>query len=243
VPYMCDPGHCGDLLHAQEELDDMVARVHRAGGQVAVHANGDAAVQATITALARAQGSDGRRARHRIEHCQVTQPADLDAIVAGELGVSFFANHVYYWGDRHRDRFIGPARAGRLDPLASAQRQGITFGLHSDTPVVPVPPLEGIWCAVERMTRNGQRLGDEQRVDVRTALGGYTSQAAHLGFEEEEKGTLAAGKVADVAVLSHDPLVEDPSKLRDIEVEATIVGGEVVWSRAPRTSPPDANTA
>ena len=95
----------------------------------------------------------------------------------------------------------------------------------------PVPPLEGIWCAVERMTRDGKQLGGDQRVDVATALAGYTSQAAHLGFEEQKKGTLEPGKLADVAVLSHDPVSVEPPKLRDIEVETTIVGGDVVWSR------------
>jgi predicted amidohydrolase YtcJ len=242
--YACAPDKTGLLIFPPDDLARRVAALHAAGWQVAVHGNGDAAIEAILGAYtALGLRPDESNHRHRIEHCQMVREDQLERMAQAGVLASFFIKHVYYWGDRHRDRFIGPARAGRLDPLASAQRQGITFGLHSDTPVVPVPPLEGIWCAVERMTRNGQRLGDEQRVDVRTALGGYTSQAAHLGFEEEEKGTLAAGKVADVAVLSHDPLVEDPSKLRDIEVEATIVGGEVVWSRAPRTSPPDANTA
>lgn len=201
VPYMCDPGHCGDLLHAQEELDDMVARVHQAGGQVAVHANGDAAVQATITALARAQGSDGRRARHRIEHCQVTEPADLDAIVAEELGVSFFANHVYYWGDRHRDRFLGAERAGEMDPLARADALGIRFGLHSDCPITPMDPLHTIRTASTRLTSGGDVLGEAQRVSPERGLRAMTLDSAYLVHEETEVGSLEPGRRADLVVL------------------------------------------
>ncbi len=144
---------------------------------------------------------------------------------------SFFIKHVHYWGDRHRDRFLGPERASRIDPLVAAGQHGIRFGLHSDTPVVPVAPLEGIWCAVARETRGGDVLGPEQRVDADVALRGYTSQAAHLGFEEDDKGTLEPGRFADVTVLSADPLTATSDGLRAIEVDHTLVAGELVWSR------------
>ena len=144
---------------------------------------------------------------------------------------SFFIKHVHYWGDRHRDRFLGPERAARIDPLASARSHGIRFGLHSDTPVVPVAPLEGIWCAVARETRGGDVLGAEQRVDAEVALRGYTSDAAYLGFEEQDKGTLQPGRFADVTVLSADPLTATSDGLREIEVDHTLVAGELVWSR------------
>ncbi|NMD55505.1 MULTISPECIES: amidohydrolase [Tsukamurella] len=201
VPYMCDPGHCGDLLHAQEDLDDMVARVHRVGGQAAVHANGDAAVRATITALARAQATDGRRARHRIEHCQVTESDDLDAIVAEELGVSFFANHVYYWGDRHRDRFLGAERAREMDPLARADALGIRFGLHSDCPITPMDPLHTIRTASTRLTSGGDVLGEAQRISPERGIRAMTLDSAFLVHEEQEVGSLEPGRRADLVVL------------------------------------------
>jgi predicted amidohydrolase YtcJ len=231
--YACAPDKTGLLIHPPEDLARRVAALHAANWQVAVHGNGDHAIQTILdayAALGLRPGESDRR--HRIEHCQMVREDQLDRMAEAGVQASFFIKHVYYWGDRHRDRFIGPSRAARLNPLASAQRRGISFGLHSDTPVVPVPPLEGIWCAVERMTRDGERLGADQRVDVATALAGYTSQAAHLGFDESEKGTLSIGKLADIAVLSHDPMTVDPTKLNDIEVEKTIVGGRIVWSKA-----------
>ena len=230
--YACAPDKTGLLIFPPDDLARRVAALHAAGWQVAVHGNGDQAIEAILGAYA-GLGLSPResRHRHRIEHCQMAREDQLDRMAEAGVLASFFVKHVYYWGDRHRDRFLGQARAQRIDPLASAQRAGIRFGLHSDTPVVPVPPLEGIWCAVERETRDGLRLGDEQRVDVATALAGYTSQAAHLGFEEQDKGTLEPGRLADVAVLSHDPMSVDGAKLRDIEVDSTIVGGEVVWSK------------
>ncbi|SDQ74008.1 hypothetical protein SAMN04489765_1654 [Tsukamurella pulmonis] len=225
IPYMCDPGHCGDLLHPQEVLDDMVARVHLAGGQAAVHANGDAAVRATITALARAQRLDGRRARHRIEHCQVTLPDDLDAIVREELGVSFFANHVYYWGDRHRDRFLGAERAREMDPLARADGLGIRFGLHSDCPITPMDPLHTIRTASTRLTSGGDVLGAAQRISPDRAVQAMTLDSAYLVHDEHEVGCLAPGRRADLVVLDA-PIdsLGDPSAAMPQPVQVMVDG-------------------
>ncbi|GCE43032.1 hypothetical protein Rhow_007161 [Rhodococcus wratislaviensis] len=201
APYACDPGHHGDLLYPQEQLDEMILRVHRAGGQVAVHANGDAAVGAAITSLRRAQATDGRVGRHRIEHCQVSAPSDLAAIREAELGVSFFVNHVFYWGDRHRDRFLGAERAADMDPLACADDLGLRFGLHSDCPITPMDPLATIRTAVTRMTRGGTVLGGNQRIGVDRAIRAMTVDSAYLVHDETRVGTLTAGRRADLVAL------------------------------------------
>ena len=232
--YACAPDQYGMLLHPGDDLARRVATLHAAGWQVAVHGNGDAAIQAVLDAYALLGIDDPTGAaarRHRVEHCQLATDQQLEAMAAAGVPASFFVKHVYYWGDRHRDRFLGPERAGRIDPLASALTRGVRFGLHSDTPVLPVAPLEGIWCAVERVTRDGGVLGPDQRVDPGIALRAYTSEAAHLGFEEDRKGTLERGRLADVAVLSGDPLTVDPDDIGSLEVDHTIIGGEVVWSR------------
>ncbi|WP_158726717.1 amidohydrolase [Tomitella fengzijianii] len=200
VPYLCD-AHCGDLLHPQDELDAIVQRLHRAGAQVAVHANGDAAVTAATTALRRAQDGDGRIARHRIEHCQVTKTADLDAIAAARLAVSFFVNHVYFWGDRHRDRFLGRERAQFLDPLAAADAAGLRYGLHSDCPVTPMDPLRTIAIAVQRTTSSGAALGADQRIPVLRALRAMTLDSAFLVHDEGRTGSITPGKLADLTLI------------------------------------------
>lgn len=207
TPYLCDAGHTGALLCPQAELDAMVRIAQHAGAQVAIHANGDAAVAAAIEALGRARSEFPGAPRHRIEHCQVTDPADLDAMMESGLCASFFVNHVYFWGDRHAQRFLGPERAAVLDPLAYAEALGMRFGLHSDCPVTPMDPLATIRTAATRLTRSGTVLGPDQRIDVLRALRAMTADSAHLVHDEDRGGSLAPGKRADLVVL--DGPVED----------------------------------
>jgi len=227
--YLCKPEEHGMMLLDPADLASRIAALDAAGWQVAVHGNGDAAIGAIIDSYARLGGT-GRR--HRIEHCQTVREDQLARMAEHGVLASFFIKHVYYWGDRHRDRFLGPARARRISPLASATKHGVRFGLHSDTPVTPVPPLEGIWCAVARTTRGGELLGPEQAIDVEAALRGYTIEAAYLAGEEDIKGSLEPGKLADLAVLSADPTAVPTDRLRSITVETTVVGGEVVFDRS-----------
>lgn len=227
-PYYCQPTTRGLPIYSEEELTLRIRALREAGWHVAIHANGDAAIQAVIDAYERT-ASGGQR--YRIEHCQTGREDQLDRIAAHDIHVSFFIKHVYYWGDRHRDIFLGPERAKRISPLESARKRGIRYALHSDCPVTPVMPLEGIWAAVNRMTSSGVELGPEQRVDVETALRGYTSNAAYLSFEEKQKGTLEAGKFGDVVVLDRDPMDTDPKMLNTLRVDMTIIGGQVVFEQ------------
>src|SRR3546814_13604380 len=107
--------------------------------QVAVHTNGDAAIDVALDAIEAAISSAPERDhRHRLEHVQTVREDQLDRIAAAGILPSVFVNHVYYWGDRHRDRFLGPERAARISPLRSVVDRGMTFGLHCDCPVTPV---------------------------------------------------------------------------------------------------------
>ncbi|QWF85303.1 N-substituted formamide deformylase [Amycolatopsis sp. CA-230715] len=230
--YACAPDEHGMMLLDPAELGSRIASLDAAGWQVAVHGNGDAAIEAIIDGYAKLGSPAGTGRRHRIEHCQTAREDQLDRMAAHDVLASFFIKHVYYWGDRHRDVFLGNDRARRISPLASARSRGIHFGLHSDTPVTPVPPLEGIWCAVRRRTRDGEVLGPEQAVSVDAALRGYTIDAAYLAGEENLKGSLEIGKLADLVVLSEDPASGDPDRIRDLSVEVTVSGGEIAWDRA-----------
>ena len=148
-----------------------------------------------------------------------------------EAGIlpSFYGLHVWNWGDRHRDIFLGPDRAKRISPLRSALKRGILFSNHNDTFVTPIDPLLSVWSAVNRITSSGQVLGEEYTISVMDALRSVTSWAAYQACEETSKGSLEPGKLADMVVLGDNPLVVDKKAIRDIPVLATIVGNELVY--------------
>ena len=222
----------GYATRERQLLLDHVRRLHTGGYQIAIHGNGDAAIDDILAAYESAQKLAPRPdARHRIEHCQMPREDQLDRIRDLGISPSFFEAHVYYWGDRHRDLFIGPLRAARISPLAAALRRKIQFTLHNDTPVTPVDPLLLVWAAVNRVTRGGQVLGADQRIAVADALKAVTINAAWQNHEEKTKGSIEAGKWADLTILDQNPLQVDPARIRDIAVMETIVRGESVYQR------------
>src|SRR5690606_29774059 len=121
-----------------------------------------------------------------------------------------FINHVYYWGDRHEGIFLGPERGRRISPLADAIENNLLFTLHSDCPITPISPLFSVWAAVNRKTRNGKILGPEQRINVIEALKSMTIYGAKLIFDEDNRGSIEVGKLADFVVLEEDPTNVDP---------------------------------
>ncbi|MES2696669.1 MAG: amidohydrolase, partial [Verrucomicrobiota bacterium] len=226
-PYHVQPegkkDYRGYALRSREALVKMVTNLHRQGYQVAIHGNGDAAIDDILFAFAEAQRAFPREdTRHRIEHCQAPREDQLKRM--RELGItpSFFVGHVFYWGDRHRDIFLGPERGARISPLRSAREHGLHFTLHNDTPVTPADPLLLVWAAVTRETRDGKVLGPEQRISVIEALRAVTSDAAWQNFEEKRKGSIEAGKLADFVILAENPLTVLPKKLKDIAITETV---------------------
>ncbi|MDR2456852.1 MAG: amidohydrolase [Deltaproteobacteria bacterium] len=214
----------------KEALIEKVSALHKAGRQVAVHAHGDEAIESVLEAFKKAQkeSSDISR-RHFVIHCQTVRADQLDRMARLGILASFFVSHVYYWGDRHRDIFLGLERAEKLDPLLSAKTNGIAFSLHNDSPVTPISPLRSIETAVLRRTSSGRDLGAEERLDPLSALRAVTADAAYLAFEEDRKGRLKKGFLADLAVLSDNPLTAPSEKIAQIKVLATVVGGETVF--------------
>jgi len=150
-----------------------------------------------------------------------------------ELGVSpsFFVSHTFYWGDRHKNIFLGPDRAKRISPLRSALKRGIKFSLHSDCPVTPVSPLFCVFAAVNRLTRNGETLGPEFRLTPEEALRAVTLDAAWQTFDERIKGSIEVGKLADFTILAENPLAVSPERIKDIQVAEVIIGGQSVYKR------------
>jgi hypothetical protein len=165
-------------------------------------------------------------------HSQTVREDQLDAMK--ELGIipSFFGMHTYYWGDWHRDSVLGPERAARISPAASALKRGMIYTQHHDAPVALPSSMMILASQVNRTTRSGQVLGAEQRVSVIDALKSITINAAYQYFEENTKGSLEPGKLADFVVLDKNPLEVQPMAIKDIKVIETIKEGQTIY-RAP----------
>jgi predicted amidohydrolase YtcJ len=227
VPPGDDPAARGYPRYPPEELAKRVAAYRAAGFQVAIHANGDAAIDDALAALEAAPPAPD--ARPVLIHAQMTRPDQLERMKPLGAIPSFFALHTYYWGDRHRERFLGEERAARISPARTALALGVRFTLHCDAPVVPMEPLRLVWAAVNRRTTSGPELGPEERIDVVSALRAVTIDAAYQHFEEDLKGSLEPGKLADLVILARSPLTEPPEHLAELPVLETIVGGETAW--------------
>ena len=228
--YLCRPGFRGEFIRPQVELDVLVERFHGKGLQIAVHANGDAAIESVITAFERAQEKRPQPVlRHMIIHCQTASDDHIIRMKALGIVPSYFPNHVHYWGDRHLSMFLGPERSARINPAGSSVKAGLRFTLHADTPVTPISPLHSMHCAVNRITRDGELLGPDERISPHDALKAYTTDAAYCSFEEDIKGSLSSGKVADFVVLSDNPLTVEKERIKDIQVLRTYLGGRLVY--------------
>ncbi len=197
---------------------------------VIAHANGDAAADQLIAAVRKANGFHGK-ADHRtvMIHAQTARDDQIDQMKTEGIMPSYFAAHTFFWGDWHRDSVLGPVRGARISPLASTLARGVPYSIHNDAPVVPPDMMRLTWCAVNRLTRSGQTLGDAQKISVADALKAITINGAYQYFEEHNKGSLEAGKLADLVILSDNPLKVDPLTIKDIQVMETIKEGKTVY--------------
>ncbi len=229
-PHEGDSDYRGYPRLEVDTLNREVQRFHCAGFQIALHGNGDAAIELIIDAFQQAQQHCPRSdARPIIVHAQMARDDQLDAMAELGMTPSFFSAHTYYWGDRHRDIFMGPERAARMSPTRSALQRGLRFSVHLDTPVVPMDPLLLVWSTVNRLSASGAAIGPEQRVDVMTALRAVTIDAAWQIFREGDIGSIEPGKLADLVVLSGDPRAQ-PEAIRELRVLRTVIGGRSYYT-------------
>jgi hypothetical protein len=213
----------------QPELNNLVLECHHAGFQMAFHAIAENTVAAAITALEYAdKHSPVAHRRHRIEHCGECPPYLLERLEKLGLVIVTQPPFIYYSGERYLAT-VPESQLPWLYRIKSPLASGVVVAGSSDAPVVPNNPLVGIYAAVTRHAESGQVLLPEERITVNQALSLYTVNAAYASFEEKIKGSLSPGKLADIVILSDDPTRVPPEQLKDIKVEMTIIGGEVVW--------------
>jgi len=234
-PFDDAPKDKGLLVNKPEDVYSWVSGADKAGLHVMVHAIGDRAIQMLLNIYERVEKDDGERDRRfRIEHAQHIAPSDIPRFAQLNVIASMQPYHLVDDG-RWAEKFIGKriATTYAFRSLLDAKAD-LVFG--SDWPVAPATPLEGIYDAVTRRTLDDANPGGwvpEQKISVEEALRAYTATTAYASFEENRKGTLSAGKLADLVVLDQDLFSIEPEKIRDVKVVATMVGGNVVYGALP----------
>ncbi len=231
VPFEGDVDYRGYPTLKREDLAELVSTLHSADLQMAIHGNGDAAIDDIIYAVEGAQSKHKRDdPRLIVIHAQMARDDQLDRMKQLGITPSFFVAHTYYWGDRHRDIFMGPERAARMSPAATALKKEVPFSIHLDSPVVPMQPTLLVWSAVNRLSTSGKVIGPAERIGVMEALRAVTIDAAWQIFQEDNRGSIETGKFADLVVLAENP-IEHPTRIRDIKVDRTVVGGRTTFVR------------
>ncbi len=211
-----------------EQLMTTIETLNAAGVHMHIHVNGDEASEVTIECVAQALTKNPNPDhRHVLQHCQLADAAQFRKIRNLGLCVNLFANHIYYFGDKHYELTVGPERAERIDACATALSEGVPLAIHSDAPVTPMGPLFTAWCAVNRVTPSGRVLGAAERISVEEALRAVTLGPAYTLHLDHEIGSIEVGKKADFAVLEDDPLAVDPMTIKDIGVWGTVLGGRL----------------
>ncbi|MFM7361896.1 MAG: amidohydrolase [Cyanobium sp.] len=222
----------GQPLFPPEVLNDAVARLSGQGLQLFAHCNGDAAIAMMIEACRKAGLSPGQDHRTVIVHSQFMAPGQLEQYVELGLHPSFFTVHAFFFGDVHIAN-LGLVRASGMSPMASAMALGLHVSNHNDFSVTPLEPMRMTETAMTRRSRTGVVLGESERVSAEAALRALTIEAAWQIREEDSKGSLAAGKRADLVILDRDPTAVAPEQLNDLQVVATIKDGACVFGALP----------
>jgi len=229
-PYEGEENYCGYPTHDDAYVTKAAKDAVRGGYQILAHCNGDAAseqfIQSYQAALKETGTADGDY-RPVMIHCQTVRDDQLDRMAQLKMIPSIFIGHTYYWGDIHLKN-LGAVRGARISPVKSALERGLIYNFHQDTPVTKPDMLHSVWCAVNRVTRKGQPIGQEQCINVYEALQAVTINAAYAYKEEDQKGTLEAGKMADMVILDANPLKADKKCIKDIVVLETIKEGKTV---------------
>jgi predicted amidohydrolase YtcJ len=225
APYDDDPGNKGMFVHDKGALDEIVSKANEAGIQLAIHAIGDEGIGVAISSLSSALDRRwSKDHRHRIEHLELPSRAHLKTMRRRGIIASMQPNFVGEWGgtDGMYVSRLGRKRASRNNPFKEVLTSGIRLVFGSDC--MPLDPLYGIHSAVNAAY-------DVQKLSPQEAIAAYTRDAACASFEENTKGSISVGKLADFIVLSGDPLT-DPSKISSLRVLKTIISGEVVYGSA-----------
>ncbi|MDR1810015.1 MAG: amidohydrolase [Prevotella sp.] len=228
----CNHGQCtGVPTVTQQYFNEAIYKGYKNNIQTYVHCNGDAAIDMYIRAIHYADSALNTSATGRrsvVIHSQFARPDQLD--VYKELGVvpAFFSNHAFFWGDQHT-RNLGEKRASFLSPLKTAAQKGLIATNHTDFSVTPLNQLFLLWTSVARESRTGRIIGESERLSPIEGLRAITINGAYQYFEEDIKGSIEKGKLADFVILSGNPLSVTTAKIKEIKALETIKEGKTIF--------------
>lgn len=221
----------GEPSFSQDIANQLLKRIYDAGLQSNFHANGDAAIDMCIKAHEFASaGNPTKDRRTTVIHGQFSRKDQLDKFLEYKMIPSFYTEHTYFFADTHvKNR--GLAQASLISPMKTAISKGLRPTNHTDFNVVPIDQMFVIWSAVNRISRNGVEIGAEERISPYQALQAITTYAAYQYFEENSKGSLKEGKLADLVILDKNPIKVDVMSIKEIKVVETIKEGKTIYKK------------
>jgi len=227
-PYLNQGDYRGYLNMPEEELVALINEIHDAGWQMGIHAIGDASIELVVDTLSDALDRSPRENHRNYLNHFTMRPSDatMDKMAEHNILITQQPNFTYTLEGRYVANLDG-WRLEHNNPLRSPMDHGIFVAISSD--ILPIGPLVGIYAAVTRKGMSGRVFGADEAISVEEAVKGYTINSAYINFDEDIKGSLEVGKLADMIVLSDDILTIDPERIMDIVVEQTFIGGELVY--------------
>lgn len=236
-PYLLPPeGQESDYLGYPAIPNDeivfgLVDTAYENNWQVLLHANGDAAVDQMLRAVGASHEKYGAgERRHTLIHGQYVRRDQLERMAELEMTASLFPMHTFYWGDWHGE-IIGETLAQGISPTRTALELGLPLTSHTDAPVALPNLMQVVWATVNRTSRSDSVIGPNERLTPLEAMKAVTLWGARQHFEEDQKGSIEVGKLADFVILSENPLTMEPSRLNEVQVLETIKEGQTVWRR------------
>ena len=228
-------GNYGVEYMSVEEMTRIAEQRAQEGWQLALHGNGDKAIDNILEVMQnlKDKGYDLAALRPRIEHCSILHDEQIEKMKELDVSASFLIGHVHYWGTFMRDSVFGPEKVQLLDRCASVEKAGISFTLQSDFAVVQPDMLKMVEIAVVRNTfkEPDYILAPQERISVESAIRAITSEAAWQVMNEDKIGSLEAGKYADMVILEEDPRKVEPTEISEIKVLETWLNGKRVYKR------------
>ena len=222
--YTNESEYYGYRIMKDEDVEEILENTKENNLQILAHCNGDKAAEQYINAIKKVAGLK----RPVMIHAQLLGLDQLEDVKKYNIIPSFFISHIYYFGDIHIKN-LGIKRAEHISPAGSSLKQDILFTFHQDTPVIEPNMFETIWCAVNRITKEGKVLGEDERISVLEAIKAVTTNAAYQYGEEDVRGSLKAGKKADLIIIDRNPLKVYKDDLRNIKILETIKDGKTIY--------------